>query len=324
MNIPFKQLDFSSSIPAVKELLKSGFIGLGNTVFEFEQELAKYLGAKYVIATDSCTSALFVSLKFEALQRGILDVVIPSMTVPLVAAAVIESGHRLLFNDNTGWVGNAYRLKGTNVYDSAHELRRDQCVGMAPVDKYCFSFYPTKPIGSADGGAIATDDPIFAKWARSIISYGRNQEQKYQNSWEYEVDLIGYKRHYTNLQAAICLDQLRYLDVTNNRRQKIINNFNAAFDLNNNSLYLYRINVSNRDKFIRVMREKGIECGVHFKPLHMFKAYSNIPFTQESDHIKIEDAYETTVSLPLFEGLTMAEQEYIIQNVKQYFHAGQY
>lgn len=312
--IPFKKLDFSIAEKEVNKLLASGFIGLGDKVFEFERELANYLGVKEVIATDSCTSALFISMKYENPK----EVTIPAITVPLVADAVIEAGAILKFNGETQWVGSAYKLGGTDIIDSAHQLERDLCKSKISIDeKVCFSFYPTKPIGSADGGAIATNDVEFAKWARQIITYGRNQSQKYQNSWEFDVNMVGYKRHYTNLQAAICLEQLKRLDYINDKRRQVLKRFNQAFGLDNESLYLYRIEVKNRDKFIEYMASHGIECGVHFKPLYMMSAFQNI-YIDAGSRALVNAHYEKTVSLPFYAELTVEEQDYIIKKVKEY------
>ncbi len=324
MKIPFKKLNLGNAeVAAVSELIRSGMIGLGDKVFEFEKALAEYVGCKEVIAVDSCTSAIFLSLLYDkqeaaAMQDPSTEVGIPSMTVPLVAAAAIEAGRRIYYTDDVDWVGSAYNLIGTPVWDSAHQLERNQFLQMfGPLDtksKLCFSFYPTKSIGSADGGAIATNDVEFAKWARSISTYGRNQGTKYGNSWDYEVELIGYKRHYTNLQAVICHEQLKRLDNTNMVRAAIRNIYNTAFGLKNKSLYLYRISVDNRDEFIKELAENGIEAGVHFKPLHMMKAYQG--FQIRGDRKKVEDAYAHTLSLPFYDSMTHEEVHYIIDLVK--------
>lgn len=326
MKIPFKRLNFEAAKPEIDKLLKSGFIGLGKSVFDFEQKFAEYVGSKYAIATDSCTSALFISLKYfkangkykHYISRNFEDIFpieIPSMTVPLVGNAVIESGLNLFFNDDCEWVGSAYTLVGSNVIDSAHQLNRDICKGL-PECNYCFSFYPTKPIGSADGGMIATNDPEFAEWARSVITYGRNQTQQYKNSWEYETERLGYKRHYTNLQAVICMEQLQRMDETNELRAKIRDKFNDAFDVKNESLYLFRLDVKRRNEFIEHLKEEGIECGVHFKPLHQMKAFRDFEFEPDSDHKIVDMHYDQTVSIPMYETLTEAEQDYIIRKVK--------
>lgn len=318
--IPFKRVNLGNALEAIKPLIESGQIGLGSVVTEFEEELAKYVGSKYVVSTDSCTSAIFLSLKWEKLLANAWNepfhfVSIPSMTVPLVPNAAIEAGFQIKFNDATDWVGSAYNIGGTMVWDSAHQLQRDQYKKMNnPNVKLCFSFYPTKTIGSADGGAIATDDYDFYMWAKSISTYGRDMKQK-GNSWDYDVVNFGYKRHYTNLQAAICLEQLRRLDETNTKRQSIVKRYNDAFGYHNVSDYLYRINVEDRDRFIAYMKDQGIECGVHFKPVHMMTPFKVFPIENKE---KIEEAYKKTVSLPLFDTMTDEEVETVIKTVNEF------
>jgi len=312
MRVPFKRINLGNALEAIRPLIESGFIGLGNTVFEFEKELAKYVGSKYVVAVDSCTSALFLCLKYEKAKT----VEIPSMTVPLVIDACFEANKDVVFNCETSWVGSAYKIGHTNIWDSAHQLDKNQCKGMDKKTKVCFSFYPTKSIGSADGGAIATNDKKFYEWAKKISTYGRNQGNKYMNSWEYEVDLIGYKRHYTNLQSAICLEQLRRLPETDKKRKSIRDSYNKAFGLKNKSVYLYRLNVDDRQGFLDFMKAREIECGVHFQPLHMMKAFKKVLFVD--DQKIVEDAYKHTVSLPLFDLMTDEQINWVINSVKDY------
>lgn len=323
--IPFKKLVLPTDTKdQVAALLDSGMIGLGNEVFEFEKSLAHFVGSKYVIAVDSCTSALMLSLRWQYLQEGKTKIQIPSMTVPLVPAAAIEAGHDIEFTDHIDWVGSAYLLGNSPVIDSAHELEKDSFNVITerlnvPKDKakVCFSFYPTKNIGSADGGAIATNDDEFAQWARSISTYGRNQKDKYQNSWDYDIEIVGYKRHYTNLQAVICHIQLDWLPERNTERARIRDTFNSAFGFNNKSLYLYRIKVENRDKFIAYMNDKGIQCGVHFKPLHLMHAYQKTEFAPGSHRTVVENEYGYTVSLPFWYGMGDLDIAEIIEAVKQ-------
>lgn len=322
--IPFKKINLGNALEAIKPLIETGYIGLGNVVFETEKELAEYVGARHVVLVDSCTSALFLSLKYEMLQKDTIHLKIPSMTVPLALNAALEAGCQVELDDRTDWVGHYYQMTGSNVFDSAHELRRNQYrkmkdAGAPDAMKLCFSFYPTKTIGSADGGAIATDDEHFAKWARSAATYGRNQGTGYRNSWDYDVEMIGYKRHYTNLQAAIVLEQLRRLDETNAKRQAIVTAYNDAFGINNDGDYLYRIYLDNRDAFIQNMMAEGIECGVHFKPLHQMT-----PFRDMTVHGReaIEHAYEHTVSLPLYDTMTEEEVQTVIEATKRLAEGG--
>jgi dTDP-4-amino-4,6-dideoxygalactose transaminase len=330
--IPFKKINLGKALERIAPLIESGFIGLGNVVFETEKKLAEYVGAKEVVLVDSCTSALFLSLKYEMMKAGKqLEVVMPSMTVPLAVNAAMEAGCKLIFDTRTDWVGRYYSIRGTTVVDSAHELRRDQYLRMQTEEgwddnlKLCFSFYPTKTIGSADGGAIATNDSEFARWCRSAATYGRNQSTKYQNSWDYDTEMVGYKRHYTNLQAAIVAEQLDRLDQTNAVRQRIVKTYNENLGYDNKSDYLYRINVENRDEFVKFMADKGIEVGVHFKPIHLMTPYKDHLVVQDGkteevggEREQIEEAYQKTVSLPLYADLTVGEIMRIIEAVKEW------
>jgi len=319
--IPFKKINLGNAYEEIKPLFESGLIGLGDKVTELEKKLADYVGARHVVALNSCTSALFLCAKWEKGKEGVRKVSIPSMTFTLALDAILQAGLKVEFDDRTDWVGKYYQMTGSGIVDSAHELRRGQFREMKDAGypdnlKLCFSFYPTKTVGGADGGAIATDDDRFAEWARSAAVYGRSKSEKQQNSWDYDVNMIGYKLHMTNLQAVIILEQLNRLDHTNAKRQVISAAYDLAFNLTNDSDYLYRIKVFNRDRFIEKMLAAGIECGVHFRPLHTFAPFGHIPMKKE-DKITVEQAFAETVSLPLYDLLSSGEVEYIVEQVKE-------
>lgn len=310
--IPFKKLNIIKSYKTVKPLFKSGMIGLGDSVFQFEKEFARYVGAKYVVAVNSCTSALFLSLLWDKKKLGIKEVWIPSMTVPLVANAVLQAGLKLNFNDNTYWVGSSYSIGNSTVVDSAHEIQKGSVKGLPIGTKVCYSFYPTKTIGSADGGAIATNDKDFADWARQASLYGRTQTTKRQSSWDYDITMLGYKMNWNNLQADIAREQLSRIDTTIAWLRVLVSFYNLALYEINSSLYLYRINVENRDKFIKYMAKNGVECGVHFKPLHLMRPFGNIEIDNPT---AVRREYERTVSLPLYSSLNIKEVSYICKLV---------
>ena len=159
--IPFKKISFdSNAISGALHLLKTGSIGYGNTVIEFENELAKYTGAKYVVAMDSCTSAIGLALEYYRYKHFgypsmncVSSLVgIPSMTFATVASECIHKNINFYFTDNTEWVGSDYKLVGTNIWDSAHDVRKDQLLEKSRFGCICYSLYPTKLIGCPDGG----------------------------------------------------------------------------------------------------------------------------------------------------------------------------
>lgn len=319
--IPFKKINLGNSYELVKPLFESGMIGYGEKTRQFEKEFASYIGAKYVLAVNSCTTALYLSLLYEKAYEGLQEVSIPSMTQALVPNAVLQARVGLTFNDNIEWVGDRYLLEGSHVIDTAHRTRRNDFSGLPDKTKLCYSFYPTKVIGSIDGGAIATNDSKFFEWVSSYAFYGRNQKANLKNSWEYEIQQLGGKYNYNDVQAVICLEQLQRLDETNEKRRKVRESYNRQLNITNTSDYLYRIHIQNRDQFIKFALEAGIECGVHFQPLHTMTPFK--PFEFKGDSEKVAFEYEHTVSLPFYEDLTEEEIKYISDFVMRWEFFGE-
>lgn len=314
--IPFKRLPLGNAeAAAVAEVIMAGTLGPGKKVDELEREFAAYIGSKYAVSVDSCTSALFLALTYR-LQFGphTAFVEIPSMTVPLVANTVIHTGLEPRFVDECDWVGMSYEMRPFGIIDSAHRVARGD-YRKYPGAFMCFSFYPTKPITSCEGGMIATDDEDAVKWFRKARFYGRNADATVKNSWEYDIEFPGWKMNMTDVQAAIALCQLRRLDKIDRERQRVVDAYNASFGLKNRSLYLYRVNVERRDEFIRHMSKNGVECGVHFKPLHLmepFRKYATSPLA------KTEQAGMHTVSLPMYDSMSPDEVSTVINLTKEW------
>jgi dTDP-4-amino-4,6-dideoxygalactose transaminase len=323
--IPFKVLPLGENeINAVVDVIKSKSIGMGKKVKEFEERIAEYAGAKYAVAVDSCTSALFLSLKYCALDNAghlPIPVRIPSMTVPLVASTVVHAGGRIHFEDECDWVGHSYQLKPYPIIDSAHKVTPNQYTDLHD-DKMllCYSFYPTKPITSCEGGVILTNDEKAAEWLTKARFYGRNSgETVAKNSWEYDIEFPGWKMNMTEIQAALCIEQIKRLPLLDINRQLVVSLYNYLLGLDNDSLYLYRINVLNRDKFINYMKDNGVECGVHFKPLHLMEAFKDC---QRDELIKTEAMGKYTVSLPLYDSLNEKDTKFICKLVREWQEKG--
>lgn len=318
--IPFKVLPIDEKeVTAVSQVLRAGTLGPGRVVAELEAKFAEYVGSKYAVAVDCCTSALFLCLKYRGLNNGghlPIEVQIPSMTVPLVATTIVHAGGRIHFIDECDWVGHCYELKPYGIIDSAHKVERGQYKAYDEKDLLCYSFYPTKPISSCEGGMIATDDFEAVKWFRKARFYGRDSvSTDIKNSWEYHLEFAGWKMNMTEVQAAIALEQLKKLPELDVKRQEVVKRYNELLGLNNYSLYLYRIEVERRNDFILFMKENNVECGVHFKPLHLMK-----PFRGESRDVllKTERVGDNTVSLPLYDTLELGAVDYICGLVKEW------
>jgi len=301
-----RQIDFYErkgiyELGMVKNIISSGRLSHGPWIGIFEEELAEYIGAPYVIATNSCTSALYLALKYYKPNK----VSIPSMTFGSVASAVLENGIKLEFDDRY-CVGHAYKLEGSDITDSAHEIYRD-CYRPGTM---CFSFYSTKNLSGADGGAIATDDKDFYDWAQAAVNCGRDKI-----GYGYDICFPSLKYNMTNLQAGILSDRLRNLDKELEIINLIVSSYNTHLDIYNTSNHLYTIKVYDRDSFMSYMKDNGIETSVHFKPLHQMTAFNKIKVHNKS---KIDKKYEEIVSLPLHSNLSFSDVDYICDKVKKW------
>lgn len=173
-----------------------------------------------------------------------------------------------------------------------------------------FSFYPTKPIGSCDGGMVVSNDKSKIDYLRELSLNGMSYAS---NNWEREIKFIGYKMYMNSIQAAIATNNFKAYDNKLSRLYEIRSFYNSKLHLANKSDHLYRIKVDNNKQFIDFMKKKNILCGIHYNSLHNHPVYSqniSLPFSEQESL--------TTVSIPFHEKLTTEELEYITQNIHDY------
>src|SRR5689334_17892415 len=85
-------------IDAVTRVLKSGWFTMGPETVAFEEEFAKYVGAKYAVSVNSATSGLFLALKALGIKAGD-EVIVPSFTFAATANVVVHCGAKPVFVD---------------------------------------------------------------------------------------------------------------------------------------------------------------------------------------------------------------------------------
>ena len=284
-------------------------------VEEFEQNIANFVGAKYAVSLNSATSAIFLSLLNKS-----KEISIPSIIPPVVANAIITSGNRVTFHDDIEWVGDSYILchfEDYKIIDSAQKVDNNQFKKEAnDEDLMIFSFYPTKPIGSSDGGIIVSNDKEKVDQIRMLSRNGTTGLE--ENSWERSILQPGYKFYMNSIQAYIANENFKRLDSKMEAIEKVRKIYNESFNLNNTSHHLYRTNVTDRNKFISIMNEKGIQVGIHYNALHLVDCYKKSFWHFNLSLPKSEIESETTISIPYHELLTDREIEYVIKEMKQY------
>ncbi|MBB6610988.1 DegT/DnrJ/EryC1/StrS family aminotransferase [Pontibacter sp. Tf4] len=218
----------------------------------------------------------------------------------------------------------AYSLKLVEDAAQAHGATyKNQFAGTFG-DAAAFSFYPTKNLGAlGDGGAVVTSDPGLANYIRKYRNYG--QQEKYHN------DLIGVNSRLDTLQAAVLSVKLTYLHQQNQERQLLAQRYQqelqtiAALTLpatakdSSHVYHIFNIRTTRRDELRNYLQQQGIQTAVHYPvPIHLQPAYRFLNY-KPGDFPVTEELASTSLSLPLFPGMTEAEQEHVIRSVKAFF-----
>ena len=279
-------------------------------VNKFEKSIADYVGAKYAVSFNSATSAIFLAL----LNKNV-TVKIPSIIPPVVPNAISTSGNSYEFVDNITWVGDSYIMHNFGDYkiiDSAQKLEKNQFKKECnPNDLMVFSFYPTKPVGTCDGGIIVSDDEEKINYFRMLALNGMTYSK---DNWDRKIKFIGYKMYMNSIQADIALRNFDSYEDKINKLSYIKQYYNDKLGYNNTSNHLYRIRVNNRDLFVQNMKELGIQTGIHYKAAHLNSVYSNsdvsLPLSEREEKV--------TVSIPFHEKLSITSMEIIVEAVKRY------
>lgn len=267
----FGQPDINEDdIEKAVEVLRSGWISTGPVTTQFENEFAKYSGAEYAVATNSCTAALHLALMSLELPPG-SEVITTDMTFCATVNAIIHAGLTPVIADCQKGNGNIslgkMERKITNktrvllpvhlagnpcdmfslreiadehnlvlISDSAHAIETTyDYKSMAELsDISCYSFYATKNICTAEGGMLLTNNRTYAERARKMSLHGmsKNASMRYSSNGfnHYSIDVLGYKYNMTDIAAALGLSQLSRIEENWKKRQMVWWRYSDAFE----------------------------------------------------------------------------------------------
>ncbi|WP_238395632.1 DegT/DnrJ/EryC1/StrS family aminotransferase [Pontibacter pudoricolor] len=218
----------------------------------------------------------------------------------------------------------SYNLKLVEDAAQAHGVKYNNQFAGTFGDAAAFSFYPTKNLGaSGDGGAVVTSDPELAAFMYRYRNYG--QQEKYHN------ELIGINSRLDTLQAAILKIKLQHLHQLNQERQRLagvyLQELQSISDLTlpvtadhcGHVYHIFTIRTSHRDELQSYLQQQGMQTAIHYPvPIHLQQAYRFLNY-KTGDFPVTEELANTCLSLPLFPGMTAAEQEQVIRSVKSFF-----
>lgn len=350
-NLPLSYKKIKKEIdPAIKHVIDSGEFILGKELQQFEDEFAKYLGAKYCLGVSSGSMALDLALLAVGIEPGD-EVICPTLTFTATAEAIVHVGAIPIFVDidkETYNIDTDQILKNITkktkaiivVHLYGQITNMDKMIKIAKErdlkiiedsaqahgatykgkksgswgEVACFSFYPSKNLGCfGDGGAVVTNKKSVFEKINLLRNHGRTSR--------YDHKIVGYDARLDNLQAAVLRVKLNHLDQWNRRRREIAsyfsknlsNKYKTPFNPpeSEHIYYAYTLQHSNRDKIIQFLVKNGVAAGIYYPtPLHLQKAYSD--FKQTADFSTSENICKNIFSIPIFPELTNSETKYII------------
>ncbi len=258
-----------AEIDEVVACLKTGWLGTGPKVAEFERRFAEYKAAPHAVAVNSCTAALHLSILAAGIGPGD-EVITTPLTFCATANAVIHAGATPVLADVDPLTQNidpeqvrakitprtraiipvhfagrpcdmdalcalADEHRLTIIEDCAHAIESEykgRKVGSFGAFG-CFSFYVTKNVATGEGGMVLTDDEEAAARIKVLALHGMSKDAWKRFSDEgyrhYQVVECGFKYNMMDLQAAIGIHQLARVESNWQRRSEIWQRYHAAF-----------------------------------------------------------------------------------------------
>ena len=335
---------------AVAEVLASGMIAGGRKVAELEERWAKFCGSKHTVAMSNGTVALMSIWAGLGLGPGD-EVITVSHTFNATISSILFTGATPVFIDiePDTYLMDAGRIEAAitprtraicpvSLFGVIADMDAIQAIadrhGLVVVEDACqahgalyrgrragsfgtaaFSLYGTKNMTTAEGGFINTDDDRLADWVRMYRNQGMRQR--------YHHEILGYNFRMTDIAAAIGLVQLDKLERNTARRQAIARRYDEAFaDLpiqlpvcpegRTHVYHQYTLGVgAARDQIVDEMKEAGVICGIYY-PIPCHKAAYVLEMGIEAELPVTDAAAATSMSLPMYPGLTEPEQDQVI------------
>lgn len=201
-----------------------------------------------------------------------------------------------------------------------------------------FSFHPVKIITTAEGGMALTNDDQLAASMNLYRSHGVTRDpaqmtHESEGPWYYQQISLGYNYRMTELQAALGVSQMTRLDEFVAHRHAIAARYNEWLkDLpvitpwqhpdsySGSHLYVIRLRLDDikltHKQVFEALRERGIGVNLHYIPVHTQPYYQAQGF-KCGDYPEAERYYSEAISLPMYQGLSVEEQETVVTQLKE-------
>lgn len=339
------------------DVLESGWYVLGKEVALFEEEFAKYTGADYCVGLASGLDALWLAFRILGIGEGD-EVIVQANTYIASVMGITINGAVPVFVEPTEFYNIDYKKieekitsktkailvvhlygQATNMQEILHLCNKynlrlvEDCAQSHGAlfdgqmtgtfgDIGCFSFYPSKNLGAfGDAGAIVTNNKKIAEDFKIYRNYG--SEKRYYNK------VVGANSRLDEVQAGLLRVRLNHLSELTEERIALAKKYQEGIinpqiikpetdDRCTSVYHQYVVRTRKRDFFQSYLMEHGVGSIIHYPiPPHLSEAYQNLDH-HAGDFPITEEYADTVLSLPIFNGMTAKEQDYIIQLINDY------
>ncbi|WP_231181618.1 UDP-4-amino-4,6-dideoxy-N-acetyl-beta-L-altrosamine transaminase [Helicobacter pylori] len=352
---------------AVLEVLNSKQLTQGKRSLLFEEALCEFLGVKHALVFNSATSALLTLYRnFSDFNADCNEIITTPISFVATANMLLESGYKPVFaeikNDgnidelaleklinkktkaivSVDYAGKSVEIGSIQklckrhslsfLSDSSHalgsEYQNKKVGGFALAS--VFSFHAIKPITTAEGGAVVTNDNELYEKMKWFRSHGMLKKDFFEG----EVKSIGHNFRLNEIQSALGLSQLKKAPLLMQKREEIALVYDRIFKDNpyftplhpllkdKSSNHLYPILM--RQKFftckkliLENLHKRGILAQVHYKPIYQYQLYQQLFNTAPLK--SAEDFYCAEISLPCHANLDLESVQNIAHGVLKTF-----
>lgn len=349
----------------VAEVFESQYFIGGPQVKECEIAVAEYCRTKFATGVSSGTDAILVSLMAEGIGPGD-EVITTDYSFFATAGCVSRTGAKPVFVDinpetynidhrqieakitprtkavipvhlygQTADMDPITKIAGKHnlvvIEDAAQAIgaeykgRRAGSIG----DYGCFSFFPSKNLGtSGDGGMVTTNDPAKDEKLKILRNHG--SQPKYYHKF------IGGNFRLDTVHAAVVLAKLPHLDAWSEARKRNADRYRTLFKEKNllgagvislprevESRHIYNqfvIRVEKRDELWERLKKRSVGTEVYYPvPFHLQECFADLGY-KPGDFPESAKAALETLALPIYPELTAEQAEYVVDSIAEFYN----
>ena len=361
----------SAAKKEVNNVMASGWLSTGSRVAEFEKQLSKILNVPYVAALSSGTAALHLALEASGDFKD-AEIITTPFTFVATVEAIMLAGSKVVLADidsdtlNISAEDAARKItKKTKAivpvdiagcpadYGSLRKLCRDHSLKLISdsahalgtkyknktmpelADVSAYSFYPTKNVTTAEGGAVASKNKKLIEKVRLLSRHGLTSNAYHRQKtggWGYDAPVFGYKANLSDIHAALGIGELKNFEKNQQKRTMLAKRYLANLSHLSDSLrlppatsdirhswhlFIIQLNLDSlkidRNRFIAEMSKLGIQCGVHYQPIFELSFYRQALNLKASEFPNAAKAGKSVVSLPLHTLLKISDIDYVCE-----------